>query len=77
VEGPLVVMRGNWQALRLFHASLTQWRHAGLSGMPSGLDYPGVEAAARMAAIDVTPDLFRRLRVMERAALAALEESRD
>jgi hypothetical protein len=71
-------MRRNWPALELFRAALTQWRYAGISGVPTGLDYQGVEAAARLAAIETTPDMFRRLRVLERAAIDAIaEQQRD
>lgn len=68
----LDIMPENWPAVRLFAASGTQWRLAGMSGVPTGLDYAGVEAAARMAGIEMTEDLFGRLRVMERAALAEM-----
>ena len=64
-------MEENWAAVRLFVACATQWRFAGMNGVRTGLDYAGVEAAARMAGIEVTGDLFDRLRIMERTALAA------
>lgn len=68
----LDILRENWPAVRLFAACGTQWRLAGMSGLPTGLDYAGVEAAARMAGIEMSEDLFGRLRVMERAALAEM-----
>lgn len=33
-------------AARLFDACSTQWRHAGMDGAPTGLDYAGVRASA-------------------------------
>ena len=63
--------------VRLFTASATQWRFAGLDGAPTGLDYSGVEVAARMSGIEVTEPLLAGLRIMERAAIdEALERRR-
>lgn len=64
-----------WSAVELFSASLTQWRRAGMAGIATGLDYPGVEAAARMMGIAVTPRLFRDLQTMEAAALGVFQEA--
>lgn len=33
-------------AAQLFDAACTQWRHAGMDGTPTGLDYAGVRATA-------------------------------
>ncbi|MEO5341098.1 MAG: DUF1799 domain-containing protein [Magnetococcus sp. MYC-9] len=73
----LAVWSENRDPLHLFLLCATQWRHAGMDGMPTGLDYAGVEAAARMAAIPLTPTLFRDLQTMEAAALSAWEEERN
>ncbi len=62
--------------MRLFLASSTQWRTAGMGGVAIGLDYPGVESAARMMALAVTPTLFADLREMEHAAIKAMLEKR-
>ena len=67
----------NARAVRLFAASGSQWKFAGMTGVPIGLDYPGVEAAARMLGLDMDADLFERIRWMERAALAATDEGRS
>jgi len=53
----------------------TQWR-VGFGGA-TGLDYPGCEAAARMAGIEVTADLFDGLRVCEAAAMQAMSERQE
>jgi hypothetical protein len=64
-------------ALTLLSASATQWRHAGMTGVPTGLDYAGVEAAARMAGLQPTPDVFRDLRHLEAGIIEALAEGAD
>lgn len=66
----------NADAVRLFLACATQWRYAPMSGERLGLDYGGVRAAAAMMRIRPSPDLFGRLREMEREALTALGDSR-
>lgn len=66
----------NAPALRLFLAASSQWRMAGHPPRPVAMDYAGVEAAARLAGIDVTPPLFADLRIMEAAALRAMAERR-
>lgn len=60
--------------MRLFLAVQTQWRHAGMSGLPVGLDYVAVRAAMDMSDVAPAecPDAFARLRVIEVAALKAL-----
>ncbi|MGH6879277.1 DUF1799 domain-containing protein [Hypericibacter sp.] len=67
----------NWPALSLFLDAQTQWRHAGMSGIPTGLDYPGVRAAADMAGVTITPPLFEDLRGMEDEALLIFVERRS
>lgn len=74
--------RKAWGTLRLFLAASTQWRTASLSSMAGGrlvflgLDYAGVEAAARMAGIEITPRRSEEIRDMETAALRILNEHR-
>ncbi|MEQ8396419.1 DUF1799 domain-containing protein [Thalassobaculum sp.] len=71
-----------WGSMRLFLAASTQWRVqivAGLKGsrvLHLGLDYTALEAIARMARIDITPDAFDDLQTMETVALAILNEHR-
>jgi hypothetical protein len=43
---------------------------------PVGLSYPGVEAAARMMQITITPDLFAAIRICEREWLNVISERR-
>lgn len=66
------MLEENVEAVRLFLASSTQWRLAGMGGVPLGLDYPCVEAAARMMNPPVNPIPFEDLRVMELTALKVL-----
>ena len=62
--------------MQVFLASSTQWRRAGMAGIPTGLDYAGVRAAADALDVAWDRDLIGRLRTMEREALAAMAELR-
>lgn len=59
----------------LFLSLSTQWRTCPISGRRLGLDYAAIEPAARMQTTEMTPRLFRDLRLMEQAALDAFMES--
>ncbi len=54
--------------MRLLCAVSGQWRRAGWTGAPLGLDYAACEAAARGMGIDWAEN-FDKLRIMEAAAL--------
>lgn len=54
----------NWDAARVFAASITQWRYVGM-GSIQGLDYPSVESIMRMLSIEEVEDTFMRIRIME------------
>lgn len=75
-DGPkrLPIMARNWPAIEAFCVAGSQWRFA--DTVHAGLDYPGCEAAWRLARIDVTPATFAGVRRMEGAAMAALAEKR-
>lgn len=62
-----------WPAVELFCLVASQWR-VGPGGVPVGLDYGAVDAACRLADVRPTPEAFAGLRVMERAAVAAMAE---
>lgn len=72
----LEVWPQNWPAVRLFLAMQTQWRRAGMTGVPTGLDYAALPVAARALRLRLTGDVLRRLQVIEAEALAALAEAR-
>jgi hypothetical protein len=59
----------------LYAAVQTQWR-VGMAGA-TGLDYAGVEAAARLRGTPLDPDTFGALQLCEHAALAAMNERRQ
>lgn len=61
--------------LGLFLSLGTQWRWCPISARRLGLDYAAIEPAARMQSTEMTPRLFRDLRLMEQAALDAFMES--
>lgn len=59
-------------AVALFFIASTQWRWfgAGMAGaFRTGIDYPSLEAAARMAGIKMTSAVFDDIRTLEREAL--------
>jgi hypothetical protein len=70
VDADCHVWAENWPAWRAFLSVQTQWI-TGMSG-PTGLDYGRVEAGLRMAGVQVTPELFDKLHILERAVLQAL-----
>lgn len=64
----------NWPALNVFLTLSTQWRLAP-SGHLVGLDYTAIPPALGMLGVARRewPELFEDLRVMERAAIEALQ----
>lgn len=62
----------NWAAFQAFLDVNTQWI-TGMSG-PTGLDYERVRAGLDMAGVQVTPELFQKLRILEAAVLNALSK---
>lgn len=69
--------------MSLLLATQTQWHMLSLATLSSasvvrtGLNYAAIEPAARMAGIDVTPDVFSRLRILESEALVAWSQERQ
>lgn len=64
----------NIDAWLLFWRVQTQWLRAGMSAVVTGLDYGGVESAARMAGIEITPDDFEGLQIIEAEAMKIFAE---
>lgn len=64
----------NWPTVALFLDCSTQWRTAGMSGVPVGLDYAAVDLVARTTERTITPAMFAGLRVMEGAAIAEMAQ---
>lgn len=63
----------------LFFALATQWRYASAGmagGFRMGLEYQAIEATARMLRVEVTPDIFDDLRLMESEALSVWSRRR-
>lgn len=71
---PVEIWPDQVPVVNLFSSVLTQWR-MGPSG-PVGLDYAGVEAVMRMRMVPAKErgQMLDDLRIMERAALAAIRE---
>lgn len=63
----------NWDTVQLFLLVQTQWRTGSMGGV-IGLDYTAIASAVRFAEVDVTPEIFDGLRIMESAAVTALNE---
>ena len=53
-------------------AASTQWRWAGMAGVPTGLDYAAVDRTASWLSLAIDEDLLWRLRTLEAAALDAM-----
>lgn len=61
----------NWDALVLFMRCQTQWTVGGM-GQRVGLNYPGVECVARLSAVELTPDRFDQLQLLEMTVINEL-----
>lgn len=70
---PVELWPNNLTAVHIFTLTRTQWRYAGMGGAV-GLIYSELPFVLEMEGIDRKdwPDLFRDLRVMERAALEVM-----
>lgn len=58
----------NWPAWLVFGACSTQWRLAPMGGV-QGLDYPALESVMRMMTVKNRPEMFHKVRLIERGAL--------
>lgn len=63
-------------AVALFHAARTQCRRD-VDGIFRGLDYPGVESAARAIGVEWSREVFAQVSVLEAEALAIGNEKRN
>ena len=70
-EEGFAVWPENMPAVQTFLCVQTQWSHSGMGG-PAGLDYARVKVALSLAGEEVTPELFRKLQLMEAGALEEL-----
>lgn len=76
-EGGLVLPAEIEIPVRAFTVAATQWRWVSFGfADPArvGLDYAGLSAAAQLDGIEITPEIFAGIRIMEAAALAAFSE---
>lgn len=64
----------NAAAWGVFAAASTQWRFAGMNGVPVGLDYNAVEILRRAHGVDGDVDFWERVRVLESEALDVMQE---
>lgn len=71
------VLPENWEAVTLFLKCCTQWKHAGMAGTCTGLDYSSVDVVIRHFDIKDSQDAFWRLQQIESEALAAMADKQD
>lgn len=69
---PFGVYRENWIAVGFFLGLQTQWVVTGF-GERTGLNYSGVEVAARLKGVELTSDLFQQIQIMEMSALKEMK----
>ena len=71
---PAEVWEENWDALTLFSAMRTQWRH-GFNG-PVGLDYSAIDSTIGMIGLgDVDrKELFHQIQILESEALSLIHK---
>lgn len=60
----------NLEILHLFLGFITQFRRNATSGLPTGLDYNGVQAGLKMMRRRISADEFQDLQVLESAYIA-------
>ena len=75
-ERQVFVLPANAEAVRLAIAVATQWRFCPMSGVLLGLDYPALDAAARMIGIPATENVFARVQVIESEILRLDHDAR-
>lgn len=65
-----------WDAVLVFESVATQWRRAGMTGVPCGLDYSVLPFALQMRGIPRKqwPQVFDDVRVIEDGALAYFDK---
>lgn len=72
------VWADNWDAAQAWCGIETQWRTAGMDGVPTGLDYTAVFAwLDRFVERGDHKQIMDSIQVMERAALTAMAELRE
>lgn len=65
----------HWDIVMAFLACSTQWNHAGMTGVRTGLNYPGVDVVLRLTVPDERrAEVFQGIQTMERAALSVFAQ---
>lgn len=78
-EGPppdFEVWPQNWDAFRLFVAAGTQWERAGMAGARVGLKYQVLDFIAAKIGVEISAEIFERLRIAEGGALEYWSEKK-
>lgn len=70
-------MAENWEAMQVFLMCGTQWRRAGMAGVPVGLDYAAVRVVCAARRIRLGAALLAKLRDIEAGAIAAFAAQAD
>ena len=63
------ILPENWDAMTVFLDCGTQWRRAGLAGVPVGLDYSAARIVARAHRVRWGATILAKLQILESAAL--------
>lgn len=72
-ETQFEVDQENWDAVVLFMRSQTQWVVSAM-GQRTGLNYAGIETVARLYRMDLTPDLFDQVQLLELTVINELSK---
>lgn len=75
-QSEIPILSENLPALDLFLACQTQWRVAGMAGMPMGLDYVAVDIVRRELGLKAS-DVMWRVRAIEAGALEQWQRQRE
>lgn len=63
----------NWPTVVFFLTVQTQWRYGAMGGY-LGLDYSAIDVMIRYRQMDVTPEMFEGMQLMERTAIPILNK---
>lgn len=76
IKAVFAVWRESWPSLAAFFECDTQWRCAATTAglVFIGLDYPGAQAGLKAAGIEIDPELWSDIRVLEAEAISVLNE---
>lgn len=69
---PTRILPSNWEAVRLFLGTSTQWRTAGINGAHIGLDYTAMRIVAEAMGTEITEEILWAIRILEGEAITGI-----